>query len=783
MTTPTLRLGACLLGVWLLCASTGAQAQSHVVLPGTWGRFVQAADQSGLNQPLTPADRLTVVGPHFMRVGPDNKPATRDDERVRLFGINLSHEANFPAPDRAKEVAATLRSLGFNAVRLHHMDTLPTDDPQSFKSSLTLGPYPSLHTGALSRLKQFIPALKQEGIYVNLNLMVGYQFRPQQDKVPALDDQGTPPDRGSPVHMFHPRLVELQTQHARRLLAYLNLGNDPVLAQVELVNEASLAAAWLHWDRGYWDRQIRGPYAQELTRQWHAWALVKHGSAKAACAAWQTCEGTLPGILSPTQADSLSLAAQGATFARLKQKAEDSVLKLSNQWGLGGGKPSMPATVHPLLRDFLAFVADTDRKFMNSLRDVVRASTRPDVPVTGTQANFGGPLNLLSHAQMDYVDVHHYTDHPDFPGGAWSWTDWRIRNSAVTGPDFVNLLNLSAYRDLSRPFVVSEFNQPYPNTQGHDIVPVMALLGAQQDWDGLYLFDYVDEHPDRNTPHNFNLQGDWARAALVGLSARIFRLATVPALAATQATSLAPETLFGATAKRRRPDALDLYWRNDLNVGTTQSLANRSGHGGNSSSGSSASGAVPPAALNHLAEERLLTANSPLVAAIIGEVAAEDTRVAGDLSVKVDRRAPKQNVTLLAHSLDGLPLKNAAAILLATPAFVVGSQPASLPPRPQKLIPYRGDKDWWTLEPAPPHQGEPSSPRSAIGPLWLERKPLRVGLTTSHPRIRVYPLGPKGERLAALPDSAVVKTPQGFDIALNHTKEQTALWFEIVRIP
>lgn len=775
---------ACLLGAWLCCWGSGAQAQSHVVLSGTWGRFVQAADQSGLNQPLTPADRLTVVGPHFMRVGPDNKPATRDDERVRLFGVNLSHEANFPAPERAKEVAATLRSLGFNAVRLHHMDTLPTDDPQSFKSSLTQGPYPSLHTGALNRLKQFIPALKQEGIYVNLNLMVGYQFRPEQDQVPALDNQGTPPDRGSPVHLFHPRLVELQTLHARRLLAHLNLGNDPVLAQVELVNESSLAAAWLHWDRGYWDRQIRGPYAQELTRQWHAWALARYGNAKAACATWGTCDDTLPGILSPAKADGLLLGTPGGgTYARLKQKAEDSVQKLANQLGLGSSKSSKPSAIHPLLRDFLTFVVDTDRRFMDRLRDVVRAATRPDLPVTGTQANFGGPLNLLSHTQMDYVDVHHYTDHPDFPGGSWSWTDWRIRNSAVAGPEFVNLLNLSAYRDHGRPFVVSEFSQPYPNTQGHDIVPVMALLGAQQDWDGLYLFDYVDEHPDRNTPHNFNLQGDWARAALVGLSARIFRLATVPALTATQVTPLEPEALLVAASKRQRPDALELFWRTDLNMGIPQGLASRHGHGQDKSTASSRSGAIAPPALRYVEDERLLTAASPLVAAIIGEVAADDTRVAGDLSVKADRRAPKQAVTLLAHSLDGLPLKNATSMLLAAPAFVVGSQPASLPPRPQKLVPYRGDKDWWTLEPAPPHQGEPSSPRSAIGPLWLERKPLRVSLVSSHPRIRVHPLGPRGERMPALPDSAVLKTPQGFEIALNQSKEQTALWFEIVRTP
>jgi hypothetical protein len=93
----------------------------------------------------------------------------------------------------------------------------------NFRSSLTTDPYPTLHSGAMERLKKFIAELRQQGIYINLNLMVGYAFRPTIDGVPALDDKGTAPAYGSPVHVFFPKMVDLQALHAQRLIAALGV--------------------------------------------------------------------------------------------------------------------------------------------------------------------------------------------------------------------------------------------------------------------------------------------------------------------------------------------------------------------------------------------------------------------------------------------------------------------------------------------------------------------------------------------------------------------------------
>lgn len=192
-------------------------------------RLAGAVDFSFLNQPLTADHRVTVRDGRFVdALG----------RRVRFWGVNLAFGANFPEPADAARIAKRLRRLGVNLVRLHHMDTSPDADPSNARSILTTGPYPTLNPVAVERLRALLDALRDEGIYVNLNLHVGYAFRPGIDPVP---DPGYPiPTQSKPVHILNERMVELQCDFARKLLQALRLRDDPVLAMVEINNESSL---------------------------------------------------------------------------------------------------------------------------------------------------------------------------------------------------------------------------------------------------------------------------------------------------------------------------------------------------------------------------------------------------------------------------------------------------------------------------------------------------------------------------------------------------------------
>lgn len=249
---------------WLLASAVPAAYSPYPVVIDQ-DTLAGIVDLSALNHPLTAADRLIVREGHFFRVGNDRQPNTADDERVRLFGMNLSFGANFPEEKDAQRVARRLRRLGVNVVRLHHLDTVPDKEPATSNSLLTQGPYPTLNPIAIGRLRTFIAALKAEGIYVNLNLHVGYQFRPSVDGVPAIPEGVEFPKQSKPLHLFHPRMVELQAEYAAKIIEILGLNGDPVLAMVEINNESSLVQAW---HKGELGKAIVSGYETELRRQW-----------------------------------------------------------------------------------------------------------------------------------------------------------------------------------------------------------------------------------------------------------------------------------------------------------------------------------------------------------------------------------------------------------------------------------------------------------------------------------------------------------------------------------
>lgn len=760
---------------WAAALFATAHAQTFVPFQPAWGKFVEAADHSHLNKPLTPADAIAVSGPHFVKLGPDLKVGTHDDERVRLFGINLSHEAAFPSPERAKEVAVTLRSLGFNAVRLHHMDTQPTGDARQFRSTLTTAPYPSLHAGAIERLKRFILELRQQGIYVNLNLMVGYSFRPTVDGVPALDDKGTAPAYGSPVHVFFPKMVDLQVLHAQRLIGALQLKNDPALAQVEIMNESSLASAWLHWQPQHWATHIRGPYAAELDRQWNSWVDKRHGSMQAACQAWTTCDHENGKLLTPADAEALQHGVQSGFLLKLKQKGSDW-LQSAKAWVTSSATARpLAGAPHPKVLDTLRFIAETDRGFLERMRRVVQEVTRPTLPVAGTQVNFGAPLNFESHRNMDYVDAHFYVDHPDYPGGMWSDTDWRIRNESMADKGLEQLLALALYRDKQRPFVVSEFNQPFPNQSGQDVFPVTAAVAAMQDWDGLYFFDYVDAQADRVLPNYFNLQGDWPKTVTVGLAARMFRTLSIAASASVTHPPSTDADWLHAAALERRPDTWERFLGRYHRMADQATLTGRLG---NTQTADWAD--VRPHTTHQVQQrkdDRQIRITAPTVHGLFGEMGPAGALRTDVLAFSPPIGAqPTDMVSLLLHSLDGAPLTQSRHMLLVAPTQVMGSQPGHTPPQVQQLVPYKGDRSWWTLDPG---SGSASSPRRATAPLWLARKVIPVRIRTAARSLTVYPLGPTGTRMDALPPQHVVPTADGHELTLNAQKGQAALWFEI----
>ncbi|WP_144637164.1 capsular biosynthesis protein [Bordetella genomosp. 13] len=766
------------MGAWMAAtAAVAVQAQAQVDDTARQFTFAideealaGAPDRSALNHPLGPADRLFVRDGHFFRVGADGQPGTADDQRVRLFGISLSFATNFPSDQDAVRLARQLRKAGFNAVRLHHMDFAPGRDTDKPRGILTPDPYPTLNEVAANRLRHFIEVLAREGLYVNLNLYVSYRFRPEVDGVPNFDSPSNRLPIGESVHVYHPRMVELQESYARKVIDAAGLKNNPALAMVEISNEASLMAAWT---RKEWvEYALPSAYAPVLREKWNRWAATRYGSIGAACKAWGTCSADRSEPLELVSRDSTERAS--STFGALVNRAQAKL----KQWMPDDGKPTGEAL---RLRDFLAFLADTDRAYFDRMRAVVHDATDARVPVTGTQMYYGGVMNFDSQAGMDYIDEHRYVDHPTYPTPGSEQSDWFIRNVSYTGDEMDKLLALSFRHDRRKPFVLSEFNLPYPSQRAAEVLPIVSSVAALQDWDGLFFFDYLDGSTWSTAPSNFTLRGEWGKYALAGQSAQIFRqqwiapLRTqldVPMPADTRAAIAASDVYEGLEKTLAQAGVVPAdAWRYRV-VMDTEARA--------MAPPARPQPAAQPVQVEHDAQRGYLTMDAPNVRGLFGGLDAQWRGPAG-LQARSLATAPDAAAQLLLTPLDEQPLARSRHLLLTVGGPTVGSQPGSIPARPKQVQPYKNMRGQWTLEPDPGKLDQPSGTLYGHAPAWISRPLLCVRLAGAAPVAALYPLDGQGRRMAPL-DAALMQK-QGNAVAANLSAGPAGAlspWYEIV---
>ncbi len=212
-------------------AAGGAEGEMFPFSVQTLDVNDDATDMSWMNDcPAGKSGFVQVKDGHF---------ADGAGKRVRFLGVNVCYATAFPTHAEADVLAARLAKLGFNCVRLHHMDGLRAPmgiwDP-AYKD------YQHMDAGQLDKLDYFIAQLKKHGIYVDMNLHVSRQFT-KADGFPDADKL-TKYCKG--VDNFEPRMIELQKVYARELLTHLNpytktrYADEPAVAIIEINNENSL---------------------------------------------------------------------------------------------------------------------------------------------------------------------------------------------------------------------------------------------------------------------------------------------------------------------------------------------------------------------------------------------------------------------------------------------------------------------------------------------------------------------------------------------------------------
>jgi len=199
---------------------------------------------------------LTVQGEAF---------AFEDGVEARFWGTNFNSGACFPEHAYSEMVARRLARFGVNMVRFHQMDAeWATPNLFTFNRARPKEDTRSFDPKSMERLDYLISCLKQEGIYIFLDMLTYRQFRPG-DGVDAVDQL---PQAAKPYTYFDPRLIELQKEFNRDLwthtnpytqLAYID---DPAIALTEIVNESDFFA----------NKVTLEPYRTRLEGLYRQWA-------------------------------------------------------------------------------------------------------------------------------------------------------------------------------------------------------------------------------------------------------------------------------------------------------------------------------------------------------------------------------------------------------------------------------------------------------------------------------------------------------------------------------
>ncbi|MCL4177674.1 MAG: carbohydrate binding domain-containing protein [Verrucomicrobia bacterium] len=320
-----LQLAICALG-WLGTGAVLHAQPTPFVLP--WNDASPGVtDLAGRNRPID-SQRVTVdASGHFRANG----------ERVRFLGVNFAGDSPFMPTNNADAVAARLAKFGVNNARFHHLDAPWASGGGILRYTSTRSR--DFNRAQLERLHFLIARLKAHGIYANLNLLVGREYRSDDGLGPEITTMDWKDQHI--VGFFNDAALALQQEYATGLLKPVNpftgwsLAQDPAVAFVEIINENGVLQKW--FDLGL-DR-LPARYAADLQARWNDWLAARYADDAALLAAWQAVDQPLGPNLLRNGAFTNSLTSW------TQERHDTAQATFERTFDFTGGEPSARITV------------------------------------------------------------------------------------------------------------------------------------------------------------------------------------------------------------------------------------------------------------------------------------------------------------------------------------------------------------------------------------------------------------------------------------------------------
>lgn len=398
------------------------------------------------------------------------------------------------------------------------------------------------------------------------------------------------------------------------------------------------------------------------------------------------------------------------------------------------------------------FLAESERAYSDGMRSFLKKDLGVEANLVDSQASYGGIAGAYRESFSDYVDMHAYWQHPEFPGRPWDLANWNIRNTPmVADPHGGTLPELAFYRQMDKPFTVSEYDHPAPTHYAAEMFPIISSFAALQDWDGVFQFDWGSPDFDAQRIGNFfSLQQHPGKLAFLPAAALMFRRGDVAAATATarlmipgtQVEELTANHVSMAEAWREAGVSLTNLLNHRLQLGFLESPVPIT---------TSPRAQVDPSSSSPLswdAAAGLYTVDAPAAKAVVGRCTGKSTQLEGAV---FDVQTNARNYAVLTlNAMDARPLAQSHRLLLTAAGNVENT-----------------GMGW-------------NAAHTSVGNHWGKAPTLcegigaKVGISTSAKTAKVYALDGSGARAGELP-AALANGKLSFEIG----PQFKTLWYEI----
>lgn len=407
-----------------LCASPGGGEEADSVkktIPYTLPWDDMPIDLSFVYKAEKPAGKhgfLKAAGERFI---------FEDGTEARFWGTNFNSAQCFPSHEQSEKVARRLAKTGINMVRFHQLDgEWSTPNIFQFTRGENRPNTLTLDARSMDRLDYLIHCLKQEGIYVYMDLLTYRRFETGD----GVEAAGQLRDAAKPYSTFSRRLIDLQKKFSHDLWTHINpytglaYKDDPVIALVEVTNENDIfSGASLE------------PYRTELETLYRKWAADNH----------------------------IRIPEGKVEFGRADRE-----------------RFVQTGEAHHLQRFYVAVTRSYYKEMMQHMREL-----GVKIPIAGTNETIN-TAHLTAQMEGDFTDSHAYY----YSFGLWYDGSKRFMNDPMTGKRYNMIPSLAYYRVQDKPFFVSEWDDVWPNEWRAESPLLMAAVGAMQGWGGFDIHTY-----------------------------------------------------------------------------------------------------------------------------------------------------------------------------------------------------------------------------------------------------------------------------------------------------